>query len=262
MLVNVQSADVFASHVLNRDVWARPAARNLLDTSYVLWQVDASSTDGARYLTYYPGGSPPVVAVVDPRSGERVCSWSIDGPTGELALREAHLVAELRNWSSNHVLSSGGDAALAAALAASLENGSAELPAAAGPPPPVQSNGSRAPAAAPAPVASRGPAAAAEKAAAPAVAAPPPPHLPRRWPPRRPTRLTRPRWRRAPVARPLGWSSASLAAVGCSARGVLPTPWATSAPGWPERLRGRSLVWAARGSSRACTLARCLMMTR
>lgn len=175
LLVNVQSADVFASHVLNRDVWARPAARNLLDTSYVLWQVDASSTDGARYLTYYPGGSPPVVAVVDPRSGERVCSWSIDGPTGELALREAPLVAELRNWSSNHVLSSGGDAALAAALAASLENGSTELPAAAGPPRPVQSNGSRAPAAAPAPVASRSPAAAAEKAAAPAAAVPPPP---------------------------------------------------------------------------------------
>lgn len=164
----MQSADVFASHVLNRDVWARPAARSLLDTSYVLWQVDASSSDGARYLTYYPGGSLPVVAVVDPRSGERVCSWSTDGPTGEKALQEASLVAELRNWATNHVLSSGGDAALAAALAASLENGSAE-------PPVAPSTRPRALATAPAAVASRGPAAAAEKTPATAAAAPPPP---------------------------------------------------------------------------------------
>lgn len=176
LLVNIQSADVFASHVLNRDVWARPAARNLLDTSYVLWQVDAASTDGARYLTYYPGGSLPVVAVVDPRSGERVCSWSSDGPTGEAALREASLVAELRNWSTNHVLSSGGDAALAAALAASLENGSAEPAVAADPPPPPSCTGPRAPAAPAAPAAaSLAPAAAAETSTGTAAAARPPP---------------------------------------------------------------------------------------
>lgn len=72
LLVNIQSADTPVSDVLNREVWGRPAARDLLDTSYVLWQVEATSTDGARYLNYYPSGIPPAVAVVDPRSGERV----------------------------------------------------------------------------------------------------------------------------------------------------------------------------------------------
>ncbi|GAB0491778.1 hypothetical protein MMPV_003033 [Pyropia vietnamensis] len=175
LLVNVQAADVFASHVLNRDVWARPAARNLLDTSYVLWQVDASSTDGARYLNYYPGGSPPVVAVVDPRSGERVCSWSIDGPSGEAALRESSLVAELRDWSTRHVLSSSGDAALAAALAASLENGSAEPPATTDPPLPLPRTEPRVPATATvASATSHTPSATTETAAAATAAAPPP----------------------------------------------------------------------------------------
>ncbi|OSX68392.1 hypothetical protein BU14_2884s0001, partial [Porphyra umbilicalis] len=129
LLVNIQSATDFASHVLNRDVWARPAARALLDTSYVLWQVEATSTDGRRYLTYYPGPNPPIVAVVDPRSGERVCAWDGAGPTGDDVFREAALVRELRAWAADHVLSSGGDAALAAALAASLEHGEADAAA-------------------------------------------------------------------------------------------------------------------------------------
>eukprot|EP00170_Pyropia_yezoensis_P006990 contig_28514_g7012 len=81
LLVNIQSADTPVSDVLNREVWGRPAARDLLDTSYVLWQVEATSTDGARYLNYYPSGIPPAVAVVDPRSGERVRSWDAGGPT-------------------------------------------------------------------------------------------------------------------------------------------------------------------------------------
>ncbi|GAB0495361.1 hypothetical protein MMPV_006661 [Pyropia vietnamensis] len=158
LLVNVQSADTPASDALNREVWGRPATRDLLDTSYVLWQVDATSSDGIRYLTYYPSGIPPVVAVVDPRSGERLRSWDASGPAGSAALTEASLVPELRDWAADHVLSGSslnggssgggdsgsgggggggeaalaGDAALAAALAASLEDAHAPPPPPAG----------------------------------------------------------------------------------------------------------------------------------
>ena len=39
LLVNVQDAREFSSHILNRDVWNNSKVKNVVDTSFLLWQV-------------------------------------------------------------------------------------------------------------------------------------------------------------------------------------------------------------------------------
>lgn len=39
LLLNVQSADEFASHQLNRDTWGQPLVQDMLRGSFVFWQV-------------------------------------------------------------------------------------------------------------------------------------------------------------------------------------------------------------------------------
>lgn len=79
LLVNVQSMDVFASHIMNRDVWADRSVEELLQSHFVFWQRDESHSDGARYKHFYNFTQGPHVAVIDPRSGERVRVWGGDG---------------------------------------------------------------------------------------------------------------------------------------------------------------------------------------
>lgn len=39
LLVNVQDAREFSSHILNRDVWNNSKVKNVVETSFLLWQV-------------------------------------------------------------------------------------------------------------------------------------------------------------------------------------------------------------------------------
>jgi hypothetical protein len=39
LLVNVQTADEFASHMLNRDTWGNELIQDMVRESFVLWQV-------------------------------------------------------------------------------------------------------------------------------------------------------------------------------------------------------------------------------
>ena len=39
LLVNVQDATEFSSHILNRDVWHNSQVKNVVETSFLLWQV-------------------------------------------------------------------------------------------------------------------------------------------------------------------------------------------------------------------------------
>jgi hypothetical protein len=41
LLVNMQTADEFASHMLNRDTWSNELIQDMVRESFVIWQVGA-----------------------------------------------------------------------------------------------------------------------------------------------------------------------------------------------------------------------------
>ncbi|CAI7870867.1 unnamed protein product, partial [Closterium sp. NIES-53] len=75
LLVNVQSTGEFASHMLNRDVWAVPAVKETISTYFLLWQVDAAAAEGAKVCGYYQVDGLPVVMVLHPSTGQRKRFW-------------------------------------------------------------------------------------------------------------------------------------------------------------------------------------------
>lgn len=76
LLVNVQQAEVFASHQLNRDVWSDETVKDIVEGSFVFWQRDDKSNDGSNFCMYYKCGHQlPHICVVDPRTGRRVKGW-------------------------------------------------------------------------------------------------------------------------------------------------------------------------------------------
>lgn len=89
ILVNIQQAEVFASHALNRDVWSDDTIKDILIGSFLFWQRDDKSAEGERFCQLYKCGHQlPHICVVDPRTARRVKSW--DGRKWV----EAHAAAE------------------------------------------------------------------------------------------------------------------------------------------------------------------------
>jgi len=85
LLVNVQQAEVFASHMLNRDVWSDETIKEIIDGSFLFWQRDDKSTEGEQFCQYYKCGHQlPHICVIDPRTGRNVKMW------------------EGRKWSESH----------------------------------------------------------------------------------------------------------------------------------------------------------------
>eukprot|EP00411_Alexandrium_monilatum_P017502 CAMPEP_0175238486 /NCGR_PEP_ID=MMETSP0093-20121207/29059_1 /TAXON_ID=311494 /ORGANISM="Alexandrium monilatum, Strain CCMP3105" /LENGTH=450 /DNA_ID=CAMNT_0016532495 /DNA_START=1 /DNA_END=1353 /DNA_ORIENTATION=- len=76
VLVNIQQAEVFASHTLNRDVWSDDTIKDIVQGSFLFWQRDDKSTDGSAFCQYYQCGHQlPHICVVDPRTGRCVKAW-------------------------------------------------------------------------------------------------------------------------------------------------------------------------------------------
>merc|ERR1740121_553740 len=76
LLVNIQQAEVFASHTLNRDVWRDETIQDIVTGSFLFWQRDDKSTEGDRFCQYHQCGHRlPHICVIDPRTGRRLKSW-------------------------------------------------------------------------------------------------------------------------------------------------------------------------------------------
>mmetsp|Transcript_127435 Transcript_127435/g.354756 ORF Transcript_127435/g.354756 Transcript_127435/m.354756 type:complete len:450 (-) Transcript_127435:204-1553(-) len=76
VLVNIQQAEVFASHTLNRDVWSDDTIRDVVQGSFLFWQRDDKSTEGDQFCQYYQCGHQlPHICIIDPRTGRRVKAW-------------------------------------------------------------------------------------------------------------------------------------------------------------------------------------------
>lgn len=76
LLVNVQSNDEFASYQLNRDTWSNPAVSDIIQGSFVFWQVQHVTDAGARLMSSYQLTQLPAVLVIDPVTGAKVRMWT------------------------------------------------------------------------------------------------------------------------------------------------------------------------------------------
>lgn len=94
ILINIQRSDVFACHTMNRDVWSDPALQQFIQSHFVFIQRDERTQDGMQYKRFYPYDEPPHVAVIDPRSGERVRVWGGDGAP----ISKHQLLADLEDF--------------------------------------------------------------------------------------------------------------------------------------------------------------------
>lgn len=76
ILVNIQQAEVFASHTLNRDVWRDDLISDMIKGSFLFWQRDDKSTEGDRFCQYHQCGHRlPHICIIDPRTGRKLKSW-------------------------------------------------------------------------------------------------------------------------------------------------------------------------------------------
>eukprot|EP00442_Polarella_glacialis_P008824 CAMPEP_0115108272 /NCGR_PEP_ID=MMETSP0227-20121206/37887_1 /TAXON_ID=89957 /ORGANISM="Polarella glacialis, Strain CCMP 1383" /LENGTH=422 /DNA_ID=CAMNT_0002506499 /DNA_START=36 /DNA_END=1305 /DNA_ORIENTATION=+ len=76
VLVNIQQAEVFASHALNRDVWRDDTIQDIIEGSFLFWQRDDKSTEGDQFCQYHSCGHQlPHICIIDPRTGRRVKNW-------------------------------------------------------------------------------------------------------------------------------------------------------------------------------------------
>lgn len=76
LIVNIQDAGEFQCQLLNRDVWSNDAVRTILGEHFLFWQQYKEFEEAQRYMTFYPVTEWPHVAILDPRTGERLVTWS------------------------------------------------------------------------------------------------------------------------------------------------------------------------------------------
>lgn len=103
VLVTIHQSDIFACQVLTRDVWNDADVQELLETYFVFWHRDNASDDGARYRQFYPFSNPPHIAVLDPRSGERVVT--LNAP--EVSFTRDNVLRYLTEFATANSLESG-----------------------------------------------------------------------------------------------------------------------------------------------------------
>ncbi|KAJ1651636.1 UBX domain protein Ubx2 [Dispira simplex] len=75
LMVNIQKVSEFACQVLNRDLWSDTAVKQVVQENFVFLQYGNDSVDGTRYTAFYPVQRYPHIAIIDPRTGERVKVW-------------------------------------------------------------------------------------------------------------------------------------------------------------------------------------------
>ncbi|KAK3847441.1 MAG: hypothetical protein J3R72DRAFT_431388 [Linnemannia gamsii] len=76
LMVNIQEAGVFACQVLNRDLWSDQSVKEIVKENFIFLQFYSDSVEGKKYAAYYPLKTFPHIAIIDPRTAERIHVWS------------------------------------------------------------------------------------------------------------------------------------------------------------------------------------------
>lgn len=75
IIVNIQESSEFACQVLNRDLWSNQDVKDIIKSSFVFLQYSIQSMEGQQYKQFYQFEKYPHIALLDPRTGERVKYW-------------------------------------------------------------------------------------------------------------------------------------------------------------------------------------------
>jgi thioredoxin-related protein len=82
ILVNVQDPSIFDCQVLNRDIWKNTQVQETIKENFIFLQYSKNDARGQEYINYYFNtmrdheDAYPHIAIVDPRTGEQVKTWS------------------------------------------------------------------------------------------------------------------------------------------------------------------------------------------
>jgi len=76
LLVNIQEPKEFQCQVLNRDLWSNKGVKAIINEHFIFWQQYKQSDEAQRYMTFYKITDWPYIAVIDPRTGENMATWS------------------------------------------------------------------------------------------------------------------------------------------------------------------------------------------
>ncbi|KAM5566879.1 hypothetical protein ABKV19_015144 [Rosa sericea] len=76
LLVNMQCVDNFSSHMLNQHIWAEEAVSEIISTNFVFWHEYFDTPEGEIVATKYNLESRTIVLLIDPMTGEAMCSWN------------------------------------------------------------------------------------------------------------------------------------------------------------------------------------------
>jgi hypothetical protein len=81
ILVNIQKPSIFDCQVLNRDLWKNKEIQDVVKENFIFLQYSTDDPRGQNYIQYYFSNAQhdddayPHIAIVDPRTGERVKIW-------------------------------------------------------------------------------------------------------------------------------------------------------------------------------------------
>ncbi|KYG49307.1 hypothetical protein M433DRAFT_59436 [Acidomyces richmondensis BFW] len=97
ILINVQDPSIFDCQVLNRDIWKNDSIQETIREHFIFLQYNKTDPRGREYIQYYFANQMdnddayPHIAIVDPRTGEQVKTWSgAPGPKAPDFLMDLH----------------------------------------------------------------------------------------------------------------------------------------------------------------------------
>jgi len=97
VMVNIKMFGEFSCEVQNRDLWSDKDVQDFVRANFIFLQLSNTSSEGETFLRRYPTDSFPYIAILDPRTGERVKLYSYH-------LSPSEFLGEVTEWLSEHSL--------------------------------------------------------------------------------------------------------------------------------------------------------------
>lgn len=76
LLVDVQNTEEFDCQILNRDLWSDTTVKEIIKANFIFLQTYFDTEEGHRLVSCYKITQYPFVAIIDPRTGEKMKSWN------------------------------------------------------------------------------------------------------------------------------------------------------------------------------------------
>ncbi|CAG8594662.1 12154_t:CDS:10 [Ambispora leptoticha] len=100
LMVNIQADNDFSCMGLNRDLWSNNTVKDVIRAHFYFLQFNINHPEGRRYNSFYPIENYPHIAIIDPRTGERLKVWNKQMESAEFIISvtdflERHSLSDL-----------------------------------------------------------------------------------------------------------------------------------------------------------------------